>query len=213
MDKISKTRKSISAIVTTYNRAETIEKCLAGIIKQTQPVDEVIIVDDGGTDNTEQVVKEYSSQTKIPIRYFYQDNRGCPAARNQAILLSQSDYVAGCDDDDIWHPRHIEWFLQSNQYLSSDVLAFGGLISRDENYQNIVVTDDQSLFDSYNKVLHSTYLIKPQSPLKRPFYTPSFSTSVVTRELALKVAFDADLLAREDFDFFLEAVRGLRFYT
>jgi glycosyltransferase involved in cell wall biosynthesis len=94
----------ISVIVPTFNNAALLTETLDGIKRQTLSDVEVIVVDDGSTDDTAQVVKRYDPS----IRYHYQTNRRQAAARNQGLALARSEYIAFCDHDDIWEEKHLE---------------------------------------------------------------------------------------------------------
>ena len=96
----------VSVIVTTYNRADLLSETLDSIINQTYKIFELIVVDDGSTDNTEEVVKKYNDSR---LQYIKTDNWGGPARpRNIGIKQSKGKYIAFCDDDDIWLPQKLE---------------------------------------------------------------------------------------------------------
>lgn len=97
--------KGVSVIIPTYNRAELICRALASIADQTRPVDEVIVVDDGSTDHTAEVVAAFDG---LPCRYIRQENAGPAAARNHGLTLARFDTVAFCDSDDEWLPEKTE---------------------------------------------------------------------------------------------------------
>lgn len=103
---------SVTAIIPTYNRANFLDKAITSIIKQTDVVKEVIVVDDGSTDNTREIIKTIKEKHDF-ITYSYQENRGPAAARNKGICLADSDFIAFLDSDDTWHRKKIE--LQSGQ--------------------------------------------------------------------------------------------------
>ena len=92
----------ISVIIPTYNRASFLEKTLQSILEQSVNVDEIIVIDDGSTDETEDILKSY------PVNYFYQSNQGVSAARNLGLLKAKNSWIAFLDSDDIWHPKKIE---------------------------------------------------------------------------------------------------------
>ena len=94
----------ISANVTTYNRAILLPETLDAILAQSRPADEVIVVNDGSTDNTAEVLASYGGRV-IAIN---QANTGVQAARNAGFARATGDYVALTDDDDIWEPRYLE---------------------------------------------------------------------------------------------------------
>jgi len=90
----------ISIIIPIYNSAKTIEKCLASIFAQTFRDFEVIIVDDGSTDELERVLKKWSGKIKL----YHQANQGAPAARNFGFTKSVGDYIIFCDADVTMRP-------------------------------------------------------------------------------------------------------------
>jgi glycosyltransferase involved in cell wall biosynthesis len=94
----------ISAIIPTYNYARYVRRAVDSALNQTYPVAEVIVVDDGSTDNTREVLAEYGNR----IRYVYQANRGLSGARNTGIREATSPWVAFLDSDDCWMPEKIE---------------------------------------------------------------------------------------------------------
>ncbi|MFK0003910.1 glycosyltransferase family 2 protein [Paenarthrobacter sp. NPDC090522] len=96
----------VSIIISTYNRAEYIAECLNSIVAQTVQDFEVILVDDGSTDNTAEVVNSFGDAR---VRYFGRENRGISASRNFGSDQALGAFIAVHDDDDIMLP----WRLQS----------------------------------------------------------------------------------------------------
>ena len=89
---------NVSVIVPTYNRAHLIGETLDRILGQTMPPAEVIVIDDGSTDNTAQIMAGYGGR----VMYLRLDNRGPPSARDAGVKRSHGRYVAFCDSDDLW---------------------------------------------------------------------------------------------------------------
>lgn len=89
----------VSIILPTYNRAEYLSKSIGSAISQTYQNWELLIWDDGSTDQTEMVVRSFSDDR---IRYYKGANRGAAQARNQAIAVSKGIYIAFLDSDDTW---------------------------------------------------------------------------------------------------------------
>ena len=87
----------ISIIVITYNRACFLAEALDSIQKQSFRDYEIILVDDGSTDNTKEIVEKYQG-----IRYVYQEHSGIPKARNTAIKAARGKWIAALDSDDLW---------------------------------------------------------------------------------------------------------------
>jgi len=94
----------VSVIVPTFNNAALLAETLDGIRRQTLDPVELIVVDDGSTDHTAEIVKGYDPD----IRYYYQPNRGQASARNKGVAVARGEFIAFCDHDDIWNERHLE---------------------------------------------------------------------------------------------------------
>ncbi|MBJ6727095.1 glycosyltransferase [Geomesophilobacter sediminis] len=92
----------VSVIIPTYNCGQFIGKALDSVLKQTFLDYEIIVMDDGSTDATASIVANYQS-----VRYFYQINRGLPAARNAAVSRANGEYLAYLDADDLWYPEKL----------------------------------------------------------------------------------------------------------
>jgi glycosyltransferase involved in cell wall biosynthesis len=89
----------------TFNRCQQLPHAIASVLQQTKPVDEMIIVDDGSTDGTFEMLTELAARTVTPhIVPLRQENLGPAAARNAGIKNAAGELVAFLDDDDIWHP-------------------------------------------------------------------------------------------------------------
>ncbi|NKE45433.1 glycosyltransferase [Roseomonas frigidaquae] len=95
--------RSVSVIIPTYNRAHLLPETLDAVLAQTSPALEVIVVDDGSTDDTAEVVARYAPR----VTYMRIPNGGELAARNSALAVARGDLVAFCDSDDIWQPDFI----------------------------------------------------------------------------------------------------------
>jgi len=97
------TSDNISVVIPAYNAAGTIGRALDSVIAQTHPAREILVVDDGSTDRTAQVVSEYGGR----VEYLYQDNAGPGAARNAGIRAAHGEWIAFLDADDEWLPHRL----------------------------------------------------------------------------------------------------------
>lgn len=93
----------ISVIVVTYNRAHYIQEALDSIRRQTFKDYEIIVVDDGSTDNTKEVLESYKD-----IRYIYQEHAGISQARNTAVRAAKGKWIATLDSDDLWKEEKLQ---------------------------------------------------------------------------------------------------------
>lgn len=100
----------VSIIMPTYNKCKYLELTLTGFLMQTYKNFEIIIIDDGSTDKTKQIVNSFME--KIKIVYVYQNNQGRPVACNKALELATGDYLIFCDDDRIPYKKFIEEHLK-----------------------------------------------------------------------------------------------------
>lgn len=94
----------VSVIIPTFNYGKFIGEALKSVFEQTLQDFEIIVVDDGSTDNTKEIVQSYGSK----VRYFHQAQQGPAAARNKGIRESRGEFVAFLDADDVWLPTKLE---------------------------------------------------------------------------------------------------------
>ena len=99
--------EKVSVIVPTYNCASFIGEALESIFLQTYQPHEIIVIDDGSTDNTSDIVRSMSIKDR-KLKYIYQKNAGVSRARNAGLEISSGDFISFLDADDIWRPSMIE---------------------------------------------------------------------------------------------------------
>ena len=99
-----KSQPLVSAVIPTYNRANVVCEAVESVLQQTYLNVEVIVIDDGSTDDTQRQLKRYGNR----IRVATQANAGPSAARNHGIALAQGDFIAFLDSDDLWLPTKLE---------------------------------------------------------------------------------------------------------
>ena len=107
---------TISVIIPVFNGARYIAAALDSVFNQNYNNIEVIVVNDGSTDNSENIIKSYD------IRYLKQENLGVAVARNNGIKLSKGEFLAFLDQDDVWQPDTLS--LQYNQFLDQKNLGY-----------------------------------------------------------------------------------------
>ncbi len=99
-----KSDPSVSVIIATFNRESYLKEALQSLASQTFNDFEIIVVDDGSTDKTKEIVESFP----LPCRYHYQDNQGAAAAKNKGVELAQGSFIAFLDSDDLWHEEKLQ---------------------------------------------------------------------------------------------------------
>jgi glycosyltransferase involved in cell wall biosynthesis len=138
----------VSIIVPTFNRAVLLRAALASLLCQSWTNFEVVVVDDGSTDNTAAVLAEAAEKDKR-VRYFRQKNRGVSSARNTGLLKARGDLIAFLDSDDLWYA----WKLEA-QVAVLAALKDVGMVWTD---MNAIGPDGTFLQHNYLRVMYSAY--------------------------------------------------------
>jgi glycosyltransferase involved in cell wall biosynthesis len=135
---MSKKIIKVSVVLCTYNGSTYLKKQLNSILEQTYAVDEIIIVDDCSTDTTREILKEYYDKHQEIKLFFNDKNLGSNKSFKYAVSLASNNYMALCDQDDIWYTNKIE--IQMNSILNSNfhgdekpLVAFHDLCLIDQN--------------------------------------------------------------------------------
>lgn len=111
----------VTVVIPTFNRERYIAECIESVIAQGRADMEIIVVDDGSTDETRKVLDRYLNE----VRYIFQDNKGVSAARNVGVREARGKYVCFLDSDDIWKPNKLN--VQVALSANDDVLCFHGV--------------------------------------------------------------------------------------
>ncbi|MDT8383057.1 MAG: glycosyltransferase [Gammaproteobacteria bacterium] len=198
----------VSVIVPAYNCASFIEQSIQSILAQKYPNIEIIVIDDGSTDQSTELARHFGE----PIKVILQTNQGPAAARNRGIRESKGEFIAFLDSDDVWLPNKLAdqvTFLQENQDIGIIYGTFTRwLASKNGCYppaEQFVANENDSSFDAelsgwiYHKLLLDNYI--------------HIITAVIRRSLYDKLGgFDESLRTGEDYDFWLRASRITQVY-
>ena len=166
----------LSAIIPAYNSQDYILDAIHSIQNQTHPVDEIIVIDDGSTDHTQQILQNQTSN----IKYIKQGNQGPSVARNTGIKAAQGDWIAFLDADDQWTPdkiekqliileKHPELHLISgdmqeigiaNEIITQSVLAKHNQLRPFQNNQSLPIKNALAELVNKNFIPTGTVLVK-----------------------------------------------------
>lgn len=180
----------ISIIVPVYNSSKTIERCLNSLVNQTIKDIEIIIVNDGSTDNIETIIKEYEKNYKDIIKYYFKENEGVAKARNFGIEKAKSDYILFVDADDYIDIHLIEYL---KPYIDKNIDLIKFKLQRVNDKNEIIEKVDGSVFDivtgqeAFNKLYCTDVLL--DSPC----------VYLIKREMFIKNNFEFKRTYHEDF--------------
>ncbi|TDT39479.1 glycosyltransferase involved in cell wall biosynthesis [Halospina denitrificans] len=134
----------VSVVVATYNTADYVPDAVASVLAQTWQNLEVIIVDDGSTDDTQAVLQDSISDPRV--HYIKTENRGQPRAKNRGIHESKGEFVAFCDADDLWRSNKLE--LQIPEFENPRV----GVVYTDVSYldENSIALDKKQPYTRHS---------------------------------------------------------------
>jgi glycosyltransferase involved in cell wall biosynthesis/ubiquinone/menaquinone biosynthesis C-methylase UbiE len=196
----------VSVIITTYNRSNFISEAIDSVLGQTFLDFEIIVIDNGSTDNTGKVLEKYDSC----ICYMHlQENKGRSEARNIGIKAAKGEYIAFLDDDDIWLAQKLEKqvnFLDTHPDIGL-VHAFTEVI---DEKGSLLENETKNRLKLYRKALRFGYTYTGMSRLCVMF----LSSVMIKKECLEKIEiFDPDIKAFEDWDFYLRFALKYRIDT
>jgi teichuronic acid biosynthesis glycosyltransferase TuaG len=182
---------SIAVVMPAYNAAQWIDETLESVLAQTRPADELIVVDDGSTDDTAARARAHG------VTVLAQANGGPPAAYNAGFDTARSEYAAMCPADDLWHANKLEWQAQAlAENPSIDVLfgkaRFFGLHEGDHPHPERAGVQEPGAF---LRAMYARDLVPAPTAVVR---------LALHRELG---RFD-ESLPSEDYEFWLRALRA-----
>jgi glycosyltransferase involved in cell wall biosynthesis len=197
---------TITTIIPTHNRARYVVEAIESALPQLDPGDEIIVVDDGSTDNTRVLLATYGPQ----VKYLWQENAGPSVARNMGMNHARGEFVAFLDSDDLWPQDKIVTQRQLlRQYPETDLIF--GL---------------ETKFTSTNGLKPPSLRRRPVYPILRRLHTSAeqfllsltfenvvpTSTALFRRDCIVKIGLmDQALWQAEDYDFWLRfAIAGFR---
>jgi glycosyltransferase involved in cell wall biosynthesis len=193
----------VSAIVTAYNSGRFIHRSLRSLQTQTLRDIEIIVVDDGSTDGTAEVIDEYARRDPR-VRVFHQPNSGAPGAGNRALAEARGEFVAILDHDDIALPDRLE---KQAAYLSEHpaIGVVGGAIGvMDENERKVRVhrfptspTEVRYWLFRQPTINHSSSTVRREVALAVGGYRPNFDV-IPDVDLFLRISDRADLATLPD---------------
>jgi len=180
----------VSVIIPAYNQARYLKSAINSVLSQTYTNWECIVVDDGSTDHTSDLVHRFNHPK---IKYIFQKNSGLSAARNTGLLASKGEFISFLDSDDCFAPQKIELLMNILENRPDLALVAGTAALIDENGNNINRKFVTNLPKNNFELLYGNPLHVGSVLLRRDWY--------------LKIGlFDINLRSYEDWDYWLRLV-------
>lgn len=218
--------KLVSVILPTFNRATLVADAVQSVLQQTMPSIELIVVDDGSTDNTQDVLVPFLEDARV--RYVKQNNAGVASARNAGLALAKGDFVAFVDSDDIWAKDKLQIQLAIFDLLPSVALVFSDFsavrgaghceLSHIRSYFSVFNDYDlsyESVFSGFAEVTTTSRTDRLAAYFGNVYQTMLFgnmiltSTSICRTDVFRSVGdFDARYSTLEDYDLFLRITKA-----
>jgi glycosyltransferase involved in cell wall biosynthesis len=179
-----------SVVIPTYNRASKVVRTVESVLAQTYQDFEILVVDDGSTDNTAEVLKPFQPR----IRYYRTANQGASTARNEGISHATGRYIAFLDADDRWLPEMLEKSAQTIQSHPGAGLFYTGACYIDEVGRVLwEVPPRPARMSTYHNLLRANFLV--------------CSGTIVKKELLAAELFDPRLVNCADWDLWIRLAR------
>ena len=187
----------VSVVIPSYNDSSYVKEAIHSVLSQTYENIEIIVVDDGSTDDTKEVLKEYKDR----IKYHYQKNKGLSGARNTGMKLAKGKYISLLDADDLYHKDRVEKQVNFLENSSGCVFSYSG-------YRHFYDGKPDELLKLKYKY-HSGNVFKKL--LRKNFIAPS--GVLFRKDILDKIGFfDESLKSCEDWDYWLRVSHeGLEF--
>lgn len=142
--------KNVSVILPIYNGSKVLHRSVHSVLSQSYKNFELIIVNDGSTDSTEEIIKGIKDERII---YIKQENKGASSARNRGVKEAQGKYIAFLDADDYWSPSHLSDHIKYLEKHSDYVMSFNRYIAVEKDKQKLHAWNNQLSGNIYPKLL------------------------------------------------------------
>ncbi|MBI5583983.1 MAG: glycosyltransferase [Deltaproteobacteria bacterium] len=196
------TNYTISVVIPLYNHEKYIADCIHSILKQSYPPYEIIIINDGSSDDSGKIVQAIKDPR---IKYRYQTNQGAARTINQGIRLCQGQFIAILNSDDCYHPERFRAFIEVFERQKNLKALFSNLEYIDEN--GAFIKNKDGLADNYVQLLPGDYSFQGDSDLLLHLLSGNFfattSNLFCTREVFAELGYFSPLQFTHDYDFFL----------
>lgn len=208
LNRFDKHMPSVSVIIPTHNRRALLLETLGSVFSQTYRDFEVLVVNDGSTDDTAVVLRPLVENGSI--KYIEQPNSERAAARNRGLAVAQGEYIAFLDDDDLWPADKLEWQVAAMVEHAGRRVIYGAACPfRSDQKVPAVVTDSHL---PVPKAGHPPSGDLYQSFLERNWIASPGQTLIPRRALLDVGCFDESLWGTEDYELYIRLAQRTEFH-
>lgn len=190
----------ITVIIPVYNAEKWIEKCIKSVINQTYKNLEIILVDDGSTDDSLTICNKFLEKDRR-IKVIHTENRGVSSARNEGLNNSQGKWIAFVDADDWIEKNFCEKLIKEIKESNSDVALCGYKRVTEENYESINTNGENEVID---KKIYIEKVLNPQTAYG------FCHMKIINRSLIENIRFEKSIVVGEDALFNLMIAKNIK---
>ena len=194
----------VSVVINCFNQAKYLKRAIDSVTSQSYKNIEIVIVDDGSTDNTKQVAQNIKKQVEN-LEYVHTDNKGLPSARNLGLKHCKGDWIQFLDADDWLHPEKFTSQLEGQTESKEDVILYGNYcrVTFDKADKEVSRTDnivgEKNTAQLIERMLTPDFLCNTPHPLLQ-------QAMLINKNVFPKVKFPPELLANGDRFFGIDAL-------
>lgn len=187
--------KKVSIIIPVYNCEKYIKRCITSCLNQTYSEVEIIIVNDGSTDKSEEIIKDFSDER---IKYFFKKNSGVSDSRNYGLKKSTGFYIMFADADDWLEENAVEVMIKNIEEKGLDAIR--------ANYRKAEEKSNGEIIFKPNKKKFTNKIIKIKDVLIGNVYCYVWLLIIKRESLGNNILFDESLAMMEDNDFYIQLI-------
>jgi glycosyltransferase involved in cell wall biosynthesis len=175
-----------SIVIPLYNKAKNIEKTLTSLLNQSFTEFEIVIVNDGSTDDGVEVINRFTNDSRINL--VHQENKGASAARNKGVRVAKYNYVAFIDGDDEWTPNYLSEIKKAIELFPDTAMFCTAGLIRYDNKKEVPRSKEKYL----NRIVEIDFF-------KNPYFYTNTSSTVVKKNIFITTGmFPENLKSNED---------------
>ncbi|MDQ3634972.1 MAG: glycosyltransferase family 2 protein [Acidobacteriota bacterium] len=195
-------RKLISVIIPTFNRAKLLVKAIQSVKAQSYPNIQIIVADDGSQDNTAEIVAQFED-----VEYYYQENKGQGAARNLGFKFAKGEYIASLDSDDIWFDNFLETAASALEHYKVDFVFLNWTEFTDTEH-SISDMEQDGIWQKYSENQDGEWALLDDKEVRELFINscPAPTSALLMKHSSIASGWNEEMKIADDWFLILEMV-------